>query len=99
MIVAALDEASYFLAFLALFVGMLTLFSMIKIFLNVYWGAPQYTKEQAAISIKSTLFAASPLIVLTIIMGIFAEPFFAYTEIIANELLDPSIYIQSVLGE
>ncbi|GAF15397.1 LOW QUALITY PROTEIN: Na(+) H(+) antiporter subunit D [Bacillus sp. JCM 19045] len=99
LIVAALDEASYFLAFLALFVGMLTLFSMIKIFLNVYWGAPQYTKEQASISIKSTLFAASPLIVLTIIMGIFAEPFFAYTEIIANELLDPSIYIESVLGE
>ncbi|AIC94018.1 Na+/H+ antiporter subunit D [Shouchella lehensis] len=99
LIVAAAEESSYFLVFLSLFVGMLTLFSMIKIFMNVYWGAPQHTKEQAKFSITPTLLAASPLVVLTIILGLFAEPFFAYTEVIAEDLLNPSVYIQSVLKE
>lgn len=97
LIVAAIEEKSYLLSFLALFVGLLTLFSMIKIFMYVFWGQQKHTPEQAAISIRPVLLPVFVLVGATIALGFAAEPFFKYTETIADELLNPALYIQSVL--
>lgn len=99
LIVATVEEGSYLLTFLSLFVGMLTLFSMIKIFLYGFWGRQNISDEQASTSIRFPLLAIFPLVLATLTIGIFAEPFYIYSEAIAEELLDPAIYIKSVLGE
>jgi multicomponent Na+:H+ antiporter subunit D len=45
------------------------------------------------------LLPIAPLVALTIILGFFAEPTFQYSMVVAEQILDPSIYIQSVLKE
>ena len=41
----------------------------------------------------------APLVALTIILGFSAEPTFQYSLDMAEQIMDPSIYIQSVLKE
>ncbi|GAF63734.1 multi subunit monovarent cation/proton antiporter MrpD subunit [Bacillus sp. TS-2] len=99
LILAAFTEGSFFIGFLGLFVGILTLFSMIKIFLNVFWGPEKQTNKQQEYSIGKVITPIAPLLVITCLMGLFAEPVYTYSLVIANELLNPSLYIDAVLGE
>lgn len=90
---------SYGIAAVALVVGLLTLFSMIKIFVYAFWGEQAHSKDQASISVTKLLLAIAPLVALTIILGFAAEPVFNYSLDVADQLLNPEIYINSVLGE
>ncbi|SDN44742.1 Na+/H+ antiporter subunit D [Alkalicoccus daliensis] len=100
LILSGVEEGRYLIVAVALLVGILTLFSMMKIFIYVFWGAPSLQKQDYAhIKLMPLLMPIIPLIVLTISMGLFAEPIFVFSETVANQLLDPSIYIDSVLGE
>ncbi|GBF76892.1 Na+/H+ antiporter subunit D [Paenibacillus sp. 598K] len=99
LIVAAFEEQSYAIAIVALVVGLLTLISMMKIFTHAFWGAQRHTEAQAQVRVGKLLAPASVLVLLTIALGIGAQPFFTYAETVAAELMDPQGYIQSVLGE
>jgi multicomponent Na+:H+ antiporter subunit D len=90
---------NYVIAGVGLAVGMLTLFSMIKIFSYVFWGEQKHSEEQAAIKVDRLLWAIVPLIVLTTALGFGAEPMFQYTMQAAEQIIDPSIYIDAVLKE
>jgi len=86
----------------ALAVGLLTLFSMIKIWVEAFWKrAPTSGPETAAIPPATGLFLTSPMILLaglTLLIGLWAEPLFALSVRAAEQLLTPAMYIQSVLG-
>ncbi len=84
---------------MALLVGLLTLFSMMKIFGLSFWGKQKHTVEQAKTPIVKLLVPIVPLVALTIILGFAAEPMFQYSLEIAEQIMDPSIYIESVLKE
>lgn len=99
LIIAGFNTGNYFLTFLALGVGLLTLFSMLKIFLYVFWRQPKHTEDQAQISLRMVMLPTFLLVGATIVLGIAAEPFYAFAEDVAEELLNPSIYIQAVLKE
>lgn len=99
LILESLVVESYGIAFVALLVGLLTLFSMIKIFVYAFWGKQAHTDEQASFSVTKFLLPIVPLVMLTIALGIAAEPVFTYSLAVADQLLNPEIYIQSVLGE
>lgn len=99
LILESLVIESYGIAFVALLVGLLTLFSMIKIFVYAFWGKQAHTDEQASISVTKLLLPIVPLVMLTIALGVAAEPVFTYSLAVADQLLNPEIYIQSVLGE
>lgn len=99
LIVSGFKEGHYFLTFLALGVGLLTLFSMLKIFLYVFWRQPKHTEEQARISLRKVMLPTFLLVAATIVLGLAAEPFYSFAERIAEELLNPSVYIQAVLKE
>ncbi|WP_059102697.1 Na+/H+ antiporter subunit D [Shouchella shacheensis] len=98
LILESLTIESYGIAFVALLVGLLTLFSMIKIFVYAFWGEQKHTAEQANISVKGLLLPIAPLILLTIVLGFGAEPAFSYSLDVADQLLNPESYINSVLG-
>ncbi len=99
LILSGMEEGRYVITGVALLVGLLTLFSMLKIFIYAFWGEQKHTDEQAAKKIGPILLPIVPLVLLTIVLGFAAEPIFSYSYGIAEELLEPSIYINSVLGE
>ncbi len=107
VIKAGLELQEYIVVGIALFVGLLTLFSMTKIWNEVFWkddpkGAENYTDSQyAAIPLNKKLNMILPIIILaviTIVIGFNAEPFFNIANESALQLLDSSNYINTVLG-
>ncbi|WP_017728444.1 Na+/H+ antiporter subunit D [Halalkalibacterium ligniniphilum] len=99
LILAGFEEGRYITVTVALLVGLLTLFSMMKIFIYAFWGEQKHTEKQAKYPIGKLLLPIVPLVALTIILGFAAEPIFQYSLQVAEEILDPSVYIESVLKE
>ena len=99
IILAGFEEGQYIIAGVALLVGLLTLFSMMKIFSFAFWGKQKHSEEQAKIKIGKLLLPIVPLVALTFILGFAAEPIFQYSLQVAEQIMDPSIYIESVLKE
>jgi multicomponent Na+:H+ antiporter subunit D len=99
-----LVQESYFIVFVSLVVGLLTLFSMIKLWNETFWkelpeniDLPTSAVNQARLKI---LFA--PIVVLafiTILIGLGASPIFDLALRAGEQLLNPSIYIRAVLGD
>lgn len=107
VIKAGLDLSQYFIVGIALLVGLLTLFSMTKIWNEVFWkddpsGDNKNVSEvYQSLSKTKKFLIYSPIILLaliTIIIGFYAEPFFTFANNAATQLLDSSGYINSVLG-
>ncbi len=83
----------------ALLVGLLTLYSMTKVWQAAFW-TPLPAGERMQERPSALLYApAVGLALLTLAMGLWSGPFLALTEAAANELMDPSIYVRAVLGE
>jgi multicomponent Na+:H+ antiporter subunit D len=107
VIKAGLEIQEYFVVGIALLVGLLTLFSMTKIWNEVFWkddpkGSENHLDESyKLISNYKKYMMITPIIFLaliTIVIGLYAEPFVNFANDAANQLIDSSNYINSVLG-
>jgi len=101
LIRAGLEAEQYWVAGVALLVGILTLFSMIKIWNEAFWKTrpDQYSEPMIDSGRMATYFAATLLLAApSVALGLFAEPAFAAAEIAAGQLLAPESYVQAVLG-
>ncbi len=99
---AGVEANQVLITMVALFVGLLTLFSMVKIWLEVFWKKPP---EEKMIEIEHKPFSDRWMVVSTlimtiaiIVMGIWAKPIVAFCELAATDLLNPSKYIYYVIG-
>ncbi|TMW73894.1 Na+/H+ antiporter subunit D [Alteribacter natronophilus] len=99
LILDGIDQGRYFIVFISLLVGILTLFSMMKIFIYVFWGEESLKGEQRRQPLMPLLMPILPLVALTVILGFGAEPIFSFSMDVANELLEPANYINAVLKE
>lgn len=102
---AGLELQEYFIVFVALLVGLLTLYSMMKIWNEAFWkpdpGKCSNEKLIPGLFSKKNMFMSIPIILLAIItltIGFYPEPFYQIADRAANELMNPSIYINKVLG-
>lgn len=98
---ASIETGQYLLAGTALFVGILTVYSMLKIWNQAFWAPAPEKSPLLTISKKETALYLLPIAVsalMTIIIGLAAEPFFNYADRAAMQLLDPVRYIKAVLG-
>jgi multicomponent Na+:H+ antiporter subunit D len=103
LIKAGLEIESYPIVFTALAVSLLTLYSMIKIWTQAYW------KQQAAEEARpfpqdrmGWVLRFTPVILLaacTIFIGLGAEMFMDIATTAAEQLLDPTLYVQTVSGQ
>ncbi|MGR5286483.1 proton-conducting transporter membrane subunit [Vibrio maritimus] len=101
----SLQNEYYMLAGVALFVGLLTIFSMTKIWSEVFWKAKP-SKQEGEVPVeklcnKTRALYYAPIVVLTsmtLVIGFAAEPFFQFAFTAAEQLLEPSAYINAVLG-
>ncbi|MEM9012669.1 MAG: Na+/H+ antiporter subunit D [Pseudomonadota bacterium] len=104
LVAASLELAAWIVAAAALLVGLLTIYSMTKIWAEGFWKAHPSGMEPALsrLAVRDQwrlLLPVAALAALTLVVGFFPEPFFAFAEEAADQLLDPSAYVTAVLGE
>jgi len=107
LIKAGLDTADYIIVTIALLVSLLTLYSMTKIWNEAFWkNAPQADgPETEDINVGSPdpsigvlMLPIIALATLSVLMGLFVEPFLTLMTRAAEQLMNPTEYIQCVLG-
>lgn len=104
LVLAGLDAKQYIIVGVALFVSILTLFSMTKIWGEVFWKDNPGTIEPLVYD-QNELFKRKwamiiPVAIMTVlilVLGFFPETFLEISLRAAEQLLDPSEYIQTVL--
>jgi multicomponent Na+:H+ antiporter subunit D len=101
LIRAGLEAEQYLMVAVALFVSVLTLFSMIKIWAEVFWKEPPDSlPEQPPLARPGWALYLLPiglLVVVSVMMGVTAEPFLNLAQQAADQLLNPDLYIHAVL--
>ncbi len=100
---ASLEFGSYAIAGTALLVGLLTTYSMTKIWGEAFWKPlpvemSEAVREPETRNNRYLLYAPIvSLTVLTIVLGIWAEPFLELSDQAAHDLFYPAAYLQAVL--
>jgi multicomponent Na+:H+ antiporter subunit D len=103
LIKASLDLEQYLIAATALVVGLLTIYSMTKIWTQGFWKPQPTSVDAAPMPMRSAEIALrmAPITVLaalTMTIGLWPEPFVDFAFKAADELIDPERYIREVLG-
>jgi multicomponent Na+:H+ antiporter subunit D len=104
LVLAALETQAWIIAGVALLVGLLTIYSMTKIWAAAFWkphpdGIDPSLGQLSPATRIHLLLPVAALAGLTLVIGFFPEPFVTFAERAAAQLLDPSAYIAAVLGD
>jgi len=104
LIQAGLTVERYVIVTAALTVGLLTLFSMIKIWTEVFWKLPQgdigASPAEPQLTKSETVQLFLPIIAMALLivaLGLAAEPFMSLAQSGAEQLIDSRAYVQTVL--
>jgi multicomponent Na+:H+ antiporter subunit D len=105
LVQAGLAEQRFLVVGVSLAVSVLTLFSMTKIWSNVFWGEDEQPAEtlapggrQAMRATRLMTVATLGLVAVTVAIAVGAEPLYQLSTRAAEGLSDPSVYIDAVLG-
>lgn len=102
IIKASLQIEYYWLAATALFVSLMTIFSMTKIWAEVFWKPLPERVEAKPISRIEKMLYFTPIIMLalmTVVIGLAVEPLYQLVHSAAQNLMSPDLYIDAVLGD
>ena len=106
LVSAGIGAKEHLIVGVSLFVSLLTLFSMTKIWNGVFWG----TAEDPALRLRSSPpgerlrtpvlmnVATVGLVLLTVAIGVFGGPLHELSVRAAQDLLEPTAYVAEVLG-
>jgi multicomponent Na+:H+ antiporter subunit D len=99
---SGLEAEWYWLAAIALATGILTLYSMLKIWLEAFWKAPpEGTPLPPPLTGAARAWLLAPVAMLggiTLLIGLWTELFAAFALAAGEELLSRDAYIAAVLG-
>lgn len=104
---AGVEAEAYAITAVSLFVSLLTLYSMTKIWNLAFWrplpdDAPKSVPRLRVPPRIQLLFLVSPILLLvgmSVFLGFVAQPVLDIATSAAESLIDPSDYIEAVLGE
>ncbi|MBK5935347.1 MAG: Na+/H+ antiporter subunit D [Halorhodospira halophila] len=104
---AGVEQASWGIVFVALLTGLLTLYSMTKIWQEAFWhGVPEHVQDTSVLTgerrdpgLWAMYLPIAGLALLTLFIGLYAQPLYELAEASAKQLLDPQVYIDAVLEE
>jgi multicomponent Na+:H+ antiporter subunit D len=92
-------QTDYFwLGGIGLLTSLMVLYSLMKIFMECFWGNTELTPEMEKGSTRGLLFPIGILVALTILLGVGAEGIHQYVDLAAEGLLDSRIYIEAVMS-
>jgi len=102
LVKASLDVEAYVIAATALAVGLLTVFSMTKIWAEAFWKPHPAGAIPALTGLEPRertllLVPVAALAGLTVMIGLFPEPLVAFAERAAGQLIDPADYVRAVM--
>lgn len=98
---ASIESGQYLLAVVAALVGLLTIFSMVKIWSEAFWKAAPDEVDLSCVHPDLSAWMLGPVLALalvTVALGIFMGPVIDFSMAAAERLLDPQAYIRAVLG-
>ncbi|MFV8781185.1 Na+/H+ antiporter subunit D [Microbulbifer sp. SA54] len=103
LVMASLEQAAYWVVAVVLLTGALTLYSMSKIWAGAFWEPHPHNgpKPLRMFDPSERLQRLAPSVVLVIVtlgLGLFPEPMIAFSKAVAEELLNPTGYIDVVLN-
>ena len=100
LIQSSVQIEHYLAAAVAVAVGLMTVYSMVKIWLKAFWKPlPQAIPQTMAASLsKWKIVPVGALALITLLIGMSAEPVFQLSASAAGELMAPEHYVQAVLG-
>jgi multicomponent Na+:H+ antiporter subunit D len=94
-----LQASLYGLTGIAVLSSLLMLYSVLRIFIQAFWGEPPAGAVRRPYAVNGLLIPAGILFVFIIAMGVGAEGMFQLTSRAGDILLHPNIYIDAVLKE
>ncbi len=97
---AALEDHAWIAAGIALLVGLITIYSMTKIWAEAFWKPhPAPRPRQISPQARALMFApVAVLAAMTVLIGFFPAPFVDFAMTAATQLLEPAAYVSAVLG-
>lgn len=87
----------FWLGGIGLFSSLLVLYSIMKIFMNTFWGYTDITEEEEQGTTKGLLLPMGILTSISIALGLGAELVSEYITLAVEGLMNPNIYIDKVL--
>lgn len=99
LVLAGLEVRSFAIVGVGLGVSLLTLYSMTKVWNEVFWKERKESKAMALHPASAWMWAGTiGLVAVSVAAGLFAGPLFDLASQAATQLMQPSLYIQAVLG-
>ena len=99
---AGVTAHEYLIVAVSLAVSLLTLFSMTKIWSNAFWGGvdpAQPLPPAATLGGRSLMVGSTAaLVALSLAIAVSAGPLYGLSERTAHDLIEPSAYVDTVLG-
>lgn len=94
----AIESGSYLLLALSFISSIFVLYSLLRVFMNAFWGETMISEEDEIPLRKGLLIPCMLLAVATFALGIGSEGISAYVIDAAHTLMNPSIYIDAVFS-
>ncbi|WP_047985529.1 Na+/H+ antiporter subunit D [Ornithinibacillus californiensis] len=92
------EAGYYWLGAIGLIASLLILYSVMKIFMNAFWGETVLSEEEEKGTTKGVMIPIALLTILTIALGIGPEFINAYVETAVESLMNPQTYIDAVFA-
>ncbi|MFO6422102.1 proton-conducting transporter membrane subunit [Motilimonas sp. KMU-193] len=101
VIKASIDASFYWLAAVALLVGLLTIISMTKIWNQAFWATnPNQSEPQSLPSLTRYYYGGAITLLTTMSLGmvIFVEPIYQFSLQATQQLMTPTPYVNAIFG-
>lgn len=95
----AIEGKAYVLLFIGFASSLVVLYSLLRIFLASFFGETIITIEDEVPMPKLPMVSFISLAICIVIIGVCAESILVYVQDATNTLMNPSIYIEAILGK
>lgn len=95
---SAFDNGHAIAAIIVLLSSLIVLYSIMKIFIKVFWGEPAEPVELKNIKSDKLLFSAIGLVIISTVFGLSADFLFPIFEMAAESFYNPSSYSNYLMG-
>ena len=95
----SVEAGAYFGAFIVLASSLLVLYSIMKIFINGFWGSPVPNAGASVPSYKTMLGPAMLLVAVSLAFGLALEGVLPFISQATETLLNPDLYIDAIIKE
>lgn len=95
----SIEAGDYFGTFIILGSSLIVLYSIMKVFINGFWGVPMTIENKQTKTVNTLLVPAMVLVAISLAFGLGLEKLLPYFSQATETLMNPDLYIDAVLKE